>query len=137
MTTEATRGHDTIGDPDGEQGALGELFDASPEVPARTTVPATLGLFAGVVALLASPWSLMAGACVVLAVVGLVLSVVGLAKASRPGTAGGGSAAAGVVLALAVAVLLGLRYASIDTAVADGISLRPALEWLTALLPPV
>lgn len=116
-------------------GALDSLFTASPEVPARTTVPATLGLLVGLGALVSSLWSANLGVAVVLAVLAVVLSVTGLARASRPGTAGGGTAALGLVAALLTGALVALRYAGVDTAVAGDLSLRPLVDQLAALLP--
>lgn len=114
---------------------LRELLDASPEVPARTSVAAILALAAAATALVASPWSFNLGLVVLLCAAGLLLGTVGLAMGSRPGVAGGAAAAAALVVSLLVAALVGLRYLGVDTAVADGTSLRPALEALTALLP--
>lgn len=118
-----------------EHDAITELFEASPQVPARTTVPATLGLVAAVTSALSALWTDGLGLAVLLAAVALVLSVVGLAKASRPGVAGGASSATALVLALVTATLVGLRYAGVDVTVADGLTLRPVLDALNALLP--
>lgn len=116
-------------------GALDQLFVASPEVPARTTAPATLGLIAGLAALVSSLWRANLGIAVALAVLAVALSVTGLARASRPGTAGGVTAALGLVAALLTGALVALRYAGVDTAVAGDLSLRPLVDWLAALLP--
>lgn len=118
-----------------ERDAITELFEASPQVPARTTVPATLGLVCAVTSALSTLWTDGLGLAVLLGGVALVLSVVGLAKASRPGVAGGASSAAALVLALVTATLVGLRYAGVDVTVADGLTLRPVLDALNALLP--
>ncbi len=118
-----------------EHDGITTLFEASPEVPARTTVPATLGVVAGCAAVTSSLWTAGLGLAVVLAALALVLSVVGLAKASRPGVAGGTSSAIGLVLALLTAGLVGLHYAGLATTIADGTSLRPLLDALNALLP--
>ena len=116
---------------------LDELFEASPARTARTSAAAATSLFTGVVAVVASPFSLLLGAVLVLAAVGLVVAVVGLARASRPGVSGTTLAALGMVLALAAGAVVGLRYLGIDTAVADAAvpDLRDALAALTALFP--
>lgn len=129
MTTQ--RLGDTLG------GSLDGLFEASPETSSRTSAAAVLAFVAGAAALLLSPFSAQLGLALVLAAVALVVSVVGLAKASRPGTAGTVLAALGMVAALATAAVVGLRYAGIDTAVADGLvpALRDATAALTGLFP--
>ncbi|ROR92873.1 hypothetical protein [Nocardioides aurantiacus] len=116
---------------------LDGLFEASPASSSHTSAAAVLAFVAGTAAVLLSPFSLHLGLAVVLAVVALVASVVGLARASRPGTAGTVLASLGMVAALATAAVVGLRYAGIDTAVADGLgpALRDASEALTALFP--
>ena len=92
----------------------------------RTSAAAVLAFVAGAAAVLLSPFSLQLGPAVVLAAVALVASVVGLAKASRRGTSGTVLASLGMVAALATAAVVGLRYAGLDTAVADGVG--PALR---------
>lgn len=89
------------------------------------------------VAVVASPFSLLLGAVLVLAAVGLVTAVVGLARASRPGVSGTTMAALGMVLALGAGAVVGLRYLGVDTSVGDGVvpELRDALAALTALFP--
>lgn len=120
-----------------ERGTLDGLFEASPASSSRTSAAAVLAFVAGAAAVLLSPFSVQLGLAVVLAAVALVASVVGLAKASRPGTAGTVLASLGMVAALATAAVVGLRYAGVDTAVADGLvpALRDAAEALTALFP--
>ena len=114
------------------EGGLGALFDLSPAHPVHTSAAAEIALLAGLLALLAMPFSLMVGLCLGLSVVGLVSSVVGIARASRPGVAGGLLASVGMVLSLATLALVGLRYLGLDTAFGD--SLTPTLaDWLSAL----
>ena len=116
---------------------LDELFEGSPARSSRTSAAAVTSLFTGVVAVVASPFSLLLGPVVVLAGAALVLAVLGLARASRPGVAGTTLAALGMVLALAAGTVVGLRYLGIDTAVGDAVvpDLRDALAALTRLFP--
>lgn len=119
-------------------GRLGDLFDRSPALPVHTSVAAVVAFLAGLVAVLAVPFSLMTSLCLALAAVALVSSVIGLARASRPLVAGTLLASIGLVLSLATFALVGLRYLGIDTTVGD--SAVPTLtDWLRSLndlLPP-
>ena len=120
------------------EGGLGALFDLSPARPVHTSAAAETAFVAGLLAVLAMPFSLMVALSLALSVVGLVTSVLGMARASRPSVAGGLLASVGMVLSLATLALVGLRYLGLDTAVGD--SLAPTLvDWLAALndlLPP-
>ncbi len=113
-------------------GALGALFESSPARAVQTSAAAEAAFVVGVFALLATPFSLMAALCLGLAAVGLVVAILGMARASRPGTAGGVLAAVGLVSSLAAAALIGLRYVGIDTAFGD--AMVPTLaDWLGSL----
>ena len=114
------------------QDALGALFDSSPASTVHTSAAAEIAFVAGLVALLAVPFSLMTGLCFILAGVGLVTSVVGLARSSRPTVAGGLLSSVGLVVSLTALLLLALRYVGIDTAVGD--AMVPTLTgWLGSL----
>lgn len=118
-------------------GDLGDLFEHSPAVPARTSPAAEIGFLLGLVAVVTSPFTLTYGLSVVLAALGLVVSIVGLAQASRSGVAGGTLAASGLVLCLAALALVGLRYAGLHTAFGDSLvpGIHSALSALTKLVP--
>ena len=126
---------DPEGDPPGaldSSGALGTLFDTSPAREVSTSAAAETAFVLGLVAVLAVPFPLAMTLCVGLAGVAVVSAIFGMARASKPGFAGGVLAAVGLVLALATLSLVGLRYIGVDTAVGDG--LVPTLrDWLTAL----
>ncbi len=118
-------------------GALGRLFDSSPARSVQTSVAAVIAFVLGLFAVLAVPFSLMMTLCLGMACVALVSSIVGMARATRPGIAGGVLASAGMVLALATLALVGLRYIGLDTAFGDGLAptLTDWLDALNALLP--
>jgi len=116
---------------------LAELFDASPDRDVHTSLAAQAAFLAGGVALLVSPFALAFGLAVVAGALGLVLGVVGLARASRPGVAGGVLASTGLCTALGALVLVGLRYAGVDTAFGEVLVplVRDSLGALNNLLP--
>jgi hypothetical protein len=119
-------------------GALGSLFEHSPSRPVHTSAAAVVGLVTGLVAVAASPFTLLAALCLGLGAVSLVSSIIGLARASRVDVAGGMLAALGLVLSLAAFAVIGLRYAGIDTAVGDA-TVPTIADWLRSLndlLPP-
>jgi hypothetical protein len=115
-----------------EDGALGALFESSPDLGVSTSAAAVVAFLAGLSAILTAPFSLTMALSIGLAAVALVTSVVGLARASKATVAGGLLASLALVLSLATAALIGLRYAGIDTAFGDGA--QPTLtDWLAAL----
>jgi hypothetical protein len=115
-----------------QDGGLGALFDSSPDRPVHTSAAAGSGFLLGLLALLASPFSLMHSASLVLAGIGAVCGLVGVATTSRPGVAGRVLAPLGMFASLAVLVLVGLRYLGVDTAFGD--ELAPTLlRWFEDL----
>ncbi len=120
-----------------DDAALGVLFASSPALPVHTSAAAEIGFVAGLLAVLAVPFSLTLALACGLAVLALVSSIVGLARASRPIVAGSLLASLGLVLSLATAGLVALRYAGIDTAVGDDAlpTLADGLRTLNDLLP--
>lgn len=120
-----------------ENSGLAELFDASPDVGAHTSIAAEAALLLGVASLLAAPFSVMFAVSLGLAVLGLVCGMVGLATTSRRGVTGSALAPMGLVTSLVALALLGLRYLGVDTAVGDRFAsdLQAALELLNSLLP--
>ena len=117
--------------------ALGVLFASSPSLPVHTSAAAVGGFVVGGVALLSSPFGSLVGLAALAAAVALVVSIVGLARASRPVVAGSVLASLGLVLALATAALIGVRYAGIDTTVsADAAqAMVEAIRSLSDLVP--
>ena len=120
-----------------ENSGLAELFDASPDVGAHTSMAAEAALLLGVASLLAAPFSVMLAFSLGLGVLGLVCGMVGLATTSRRGVTGSALAPVGLVASLVALSLLGLRYLGVDTAVGDRFAsdLQAALEVLNSLLP--
>lgn len=120
-----------------ENSGLAELFDASPDVGAHTSMAAEAALLLGVASLLAAPFSVMFAVSLGLAGLGLVCGMVGLATTSRRGVTGSALAPVGLVASLVALALLGLRYLGVDTAVGDRFAsdLQAALEVLNSLLP--
>ena len=112
--------------------ALGALFESSPARVVHTSAAAEIAFVAGLLAVLAVPFSLMAAVCVGLSALGLVTSIFGLAKASKPAVSGGLLASIGLVLSLGTLTLVGLRYLGIDTAVGDA-AVPTLADWLAAL----
>ncbi len=117
--------------------ALGALFTSSPALPVKTSAAAVTGFALGGVALLSSPFAPLVGLAALAAVVALLVSIVGLARASRPVVAGGVLASLGLVLALATAGLIGVRYAGMDTTVSGEVAqaLVDAIRSLSDLVP--
>lgn len=120
-----------------EDSGLSELFDASPDVGAHTSMAAEAALLLGVASLLAAPFSVMFAVSAGLAALGLVCGMVGLATTSRRDVTGSALAPVGLVASLVTLALLGLRYLGVDTAVGDRFAsdLQAALEVLNSLLP--
>lgn len=120
-----------------ERSRLRELIDGSPESEVRTSKAAGAALLLGVAATLSAPFSLMLAVSLALAVPGAVSGVVGIAASSRSHIAGSAIAATGLVCCLGALALVGLRYAGLDTAFADGLvpGIRDALLTLNSLLP--
>ena len=114
--------------------ALGALFTSSPALPVKTSAAAVTGFALGGVALLSSPFAPLVGLAALAAVVALLVSIVGLA---RPVVAGGVLASLGLVLALATAGLIGVRYAGMDTTVSGEVAqaLVDAIRSLSDLVP--
>src|SRR4051812_4912882 len=95
---------------DGASDALGTLFASSPARSVQTSSAAAIAFVLGLLGVLAVPFTLTTALSVGLAAVALVCSIVGMARASRPGVAGGLLASVGLVLSLASLALVGLRY---------------------------
>ena len=114
-----------------EDGALQELFEASPDRQVHTSVAAETAFVVGLIALISAPFSVMHAVTFAASVVGVIAGFVGMATTSRPDVAGRGLAPAGFFFAIVALVLIGLRYLEVDTAFGDG--LVPTIrEWLDA-----
>lgn len=119
------------------ESGISELFDASPEVEAHTSMAAELALLLGLAALLVSPFSVMFAVSAGLAVLGVLFAMVGLATTSRRGITGGVLVPLGLVFSLVTFTVLGLRYLGVDTAFGDELmpQLHAGLEFLNSRLP--
>ena len=115
-----------------DEGGLGALFESSPDRPVHTSVAAEAAFLLGLVALVAAPFSLMHTVSLGTATLGAVCGLVGVATTSRPDVAGRVLAPVGLLFSLAVLLLVGLRYAGVDTAFGDDL-LPTLLGWLEDL----
>jgi len=114
-----------------EDGALQELFEASPDRQVHTSVAAETAFLIGLVAICSAPFSVMHAVTFATSVVGVVCGFVGMATTSRPNVAGRVLAPAGFFFAFTALVLVSLRYLNLDTAFGD--ELLPTLrDWLDA-----
>jgi hypothetical protein len=98
---------------------LQALFDASPAVEVHTSAAAVTAFVCGVGALLTAPFTITFALALALAVLGCGTSLAGVVATSRPRVAGRALAPAGLFLSVVALALLGLRYASLDTAFGD------------------
>jgi hypothetical protein len=115
-----------------EDGGLQSLLDASPDRGVHTSVAAEIAFVLGLVALVATPFSVAYALSLVTGVLGVVFGVVGLATTSRPNVAGRALAPLGICLGCAAMVVVGLRYLGVDTAFGD--DLVPHLQgWMESL----
>ena len=121
----------------GSERPLDALFASSPAPAVRTSAAAVAGFDLGLVALVAAPFAPLVGLACASAVLAVVVSIVGLARASRRDVSGAQLAALGLVLPLVVALLIGLRYAGIDTTVGPGVTgaVHDVVHGLAGLVP--
>lgn len=115
-----------------DEGGFQELFDSSPDPYVHTSVAAQAGFVLGLAALAASPFSLMHSMVLVVGGLGACLAMVGVITSGRPGVAGRLLAPLGLLLAIGALVVVGLRYAGLDTAVGDAF-VPTLLGWLEEL----
>ena len=116
---------------------MDELFESSPAPAVRTSALAVAGFDLGLVALVATPFAPLVGLACLAAILAVVVSIAGLARASRRDVSGAQLAALGLVLPLVVALLIGLRYAGIDTTVGPGVgrTVQDVVDGLASLVP--
>lgn len=115
-----------------DEGGLGALLDGSPDPRVRTSAAAEIGFLAGLVGVLSAPFSVMHAVTFVAGGIGLLLALVGVVATSRPYVAGKAIAPLGLLFAFVTLVLVGMRYAGVDTAFGD--ALVPAIvDWLERL----
>jgi len=108
------------------------LFNSSPDAESRTSAAAETAFLLGLIALGAAPFAVMHVVALGAAAVAVLLALVGVATTSRPNISGRALAPLGLAFAVAVLVLLGLRYLGLDTAFGD--PLVPTLGmWLESL----
>lgn len=102
-----------------DDGGLGALFETSPDRPVHTSAAAEASFVLGLVGLVSVPFSLMHGVSLAAGLAAAVLGLVGVATTSRPAVAGRALAPVGLLAALVVLALVGLRYLGVDTAFGD------------------
>ena len=127
----------TLGSSTEDEGAFRVIFEGSPDPGVHTSAAAETAFLMGLLAVVAAPFTLLLGVSVGCAVLGALFSVAGLAATSRTNVAGGVLAPLGFTLAFAAVLLIGLRYAGLDTAFGDALvpSLHGWLETLNGYLP--
>lgn len=120
-----------------DDGGLQGLFEVSPDRPVHTSAAAEAGFVLGLVALVASPFSMLHALSLGGAAAAALFGLVGVATTSRPNVAGRLLAPVGLALAFAVLALVGVRYLGVDTAFGDALvpTLRGWLETLNGVLP--
>lgn len=113
-------------------GNFQRLFDRARVVETHTSAAAELGFLLGLFAIGAAPFAVMHVVALGLAALGAILAVVGVMATSRPNVSGRMLAPLGLVLALAAAALVGMRYLGVDTAFGD--RMMPTItDWLENL----
>ena len=120
-----------------EDGGLQGLMDASPERMVHTSVAAETAFLLGLVALVATPFSVMHALSLATGVLGFMFGFVGMATTSRPNVAGRALAPLGLLFGCAALVVVGLRYIGVDTAFGDELvpTLRDWMENLNSRVP--
>lgn len=115
-----------------DDGAFRAIFEGSPDPGVHTSAAAETAFLLGLVALVAAPFTLLLAVSVGAAVLGVLFAVGGLAATSRTNVAGGVLAPLGLAFAFGAVLLVGLRYAGLDTAFGDG--MVPTIHgWLDSL----
>lgn len=115
-----------------EDGDLQSIFDASPDRRTHTSAAAELAFLTGLVSATTAPFSTVQGLSLVVGVVAIGFAIVGTATTSRPDVAGRALVPAGLFLAIAALVLVGLRYVGMDTAFGD-VHVPTISDWLASL----
>jgi hypothetical protein len=115
-----------------DDGGIDALLDSSPAPDVHTSAAAETSFLLALVALAAAPFSLTHAVVLVAGVAALVLGTVGVVTTSNPYVAGRGLVPGGMALAFVALLVVGLRYAGLDTAVGD--AWLPTLrDWLERL----
>ncbi|MGH3361736.1 MAG: hypothetical protein ACRDOM_04685 [Nocardioides sp.] len=110
-------------------GGFTELFDSSPDPRVHTSVAAQFGFVLGLAAVASAPFSLLHSLALVVGGAGAISAMVGVVTTGRPGVAGRALAPLGLFCSLGALVVVGLRYAGLDTAVGDPV-VPTLLGWL-------
>ncbi len=120
-----------------EDGGLQGLMDASPDREVHTSVAAETAFILGLVALVATPFSVMHALSMATGVLGIMFGFVGMATTSRPNVAGRVIAPLGLLFGCTALVVVGLRYLGVDTAFGDDLvpTLRAWMENLNSRIP--
>lgn len=120
-----------MGAESGNEG-LNTLFETSPDRAVHTSATAEIAFLCGLLTACTAPFSEVQGLAVVTGVATIVFVVAGIATTSRPHVAGRALVPAGLLLALAGLVLVGLGYAGFDVTFGDAFVPTMA-SWLDSL----
>lgn len=98
---------------------------------------AEMAFLLGLVALAATPFSVMHAVSLATGALGFMFGFVGMASSSRPHIAGGVLAPLGLLFGGAALVVVGMRYVGVDTAFGDDLlpTLRDWMEKLNSRVP--
>jgi hypothetical protein len=120
-----------------EEVGLRTLMAVSPESPVHMSMAAEAALLLGLGAVLAAPFSAFFSVSVVLAVLALCFGIAAMVTTRAPEMAGSAVSTLGLALAVLALVLVGLRYAGLDTAFGDDVApwLLEQLQSLNSNLP--
>ncbi|HWM00485.1 MAG TPA: hypothetical protein VNP20_24300 [Nocardioidaceae bacterium] len=120
-----------------EDVGLRTLMAVSPESPVHMSVAAEAALLLGLGAVMAAPFSAFFSVTLVLGVLSLGCGVAAMVTTRAPDTAGSAVSTLGLALAVLALVLVGLRYAGLDTAFGDDVApwLLERLQSLNSRLP--
>ncbi len=111
---------------------LDGLLESSPDLRVHTSAAVETGFLLGLVALASATFSEMYVVALASGALALFFSFVGVVTTSRPNVAGRALAPLGLLFGFVALVLVGLRYAGLDTAVGD--DLLPTIgRWLDDL----
>ncbi len=116
---------------------LAAVFASSPDLEVHPSAAAEISLRLSLVALASAPFSLTHAVALVSGLVAALLALVGLATTSRQNVAGQALVPLGLFLAIIALLVVGLRYAGLDTAFGDAFAptVRDWLERLNSVLP--
>lgn len=120
-----------------EDDGLAALFEGSPDLEVHTSAAAETSFLLGIIAFVSAPFSLTHALSLGTGLVAAILALVGMATTSRQNVAGQALVPLGLFLASIALMVVGLRYAGLDTAFGDELAptVQDWLERLNSLLP--